>query len=294
MIRCTPFRVGCLIVCLFINCYFQRASAGEKAVPPDKKSSDQNHLLLARAVHPGPLDKPGDQFTAVNTLEHTPQFVPDPYLFQYHPMSTGMDPRQNSIILEWRKYVDEQLGQYRTVIDPDYSFCAKPPCNPDAIAQPDQNKRVGRALLKDTAAFIRKKASWIDAVVRYSRLEFAHNATKDMSLDSVKDPGPVDMSSVKPKKADDVFSFNGGLKTNFTEGTVSVVGEAKARYNSVNSFYRYNPGKHSSIVGMEYPLQGGMLLQFRHESNYTSQDSPEGFIVQSKASVQMLKLIYQF
>ncbi len=205
-----------------------------------------------------------------------------------------MDLQQNGIILEWRKYVDEQLEQYRTVTDPDYSFCAKPPCNPDAIAQPDQNKRIGRAVLKDTAAFIRKKVSWIDDIVRYTRLEVVHNATKDMSLDSVKDPGPIDMSAVKPRKADDVFSFNGGLKTNFTEGVVSVVGEAKARYNSVTSFYRYNPGKHNNIVGMEYPLQGNMVLQFRHESNYTSQGSPEGFIVQNKANVQMLKLIYQF
>lgn len=278
-------------MCLSINCFSQLASAGEDDFPTGKKTSDQNPLLLARAVYPGPLDKPGERFTASNILEHIPQFVPDPDLFQYR--SASRESQQEDIILEWRKYVDEKLEQYRTVSDPDFSFCAKPPCNPDAIAQPDQNKRIGKAVLKETAAFIRKKASWIDTVVRYTRLEVAHNATKDMSFDSVKDPGPIDMSSVKPRKAGDVFSFNGGLKTNFTDGAVSVVGEAKARYNTVTSFYRYNPNKHNNIVGMEYPLQGNMVLQFRHESSYTSGSSEE-FIAQNKASVQMLKLIYQF
>jgi hypothetical protein len=102
------------------------------------------------------------------------------------------------------------------------------------------------------------------------------------------------MSEVAPRKTNPRdFSFKGGLKTNFIDGSIGFVAEARARYRLLMTFLRYDPSKRTSIIGMEYPLQGGMLVQVRHESSHAVA-SLEGMDLRATGHRDTVKLLYQF
>lgn len=247
---------------------------------------------MALAVRYGPFDAQGPQPERKIIPAREQRFTPGPALFTFQPRSAG--PPQEDILGEWNRFVGGKLDRYRLLVSPELAFCEYPQCNPDSFDRSNDERRVKKIILKETANFARKKGPWIDTVIRYTTLQIRHNASSGVSLQSVKDPGPLDTSEVTPRKTNPGdFSFKGGFKTNFIDGSIGFVAEAQARYRLLTAFYRFDPGKRTSVIGMEHPLRGGMLVQVRHESSHAAA-SVEGLDLQATGRLESVKLIYQF
>lgn len=265
-------------------CFTSFSSASEN------QQSNSDYPLMAIAAKYGPVDPNGRRVAVPYEARSYP--MPESLFFiKVQPRSDGTE--QESILREWNTYVGGKIERYRTLVMPDLSLCESPRCNPDSLDHSYEEKEVRKLIVKETANFAKDKEPWIDTIVRLTMLQIRHNASREVTLRSVKDPGPPDMSDVLPRKTEQSdFSFKGGLKTNFIDASISFVAEAKARYRKLTTVYRLDFAKHTSIVGLEYPL-AGMLVEFRHESGHAASafdrpDAPTG------GSSDWIKLVYYF
>lgn len=264
------------------------AGAGNSS---DKQSPLQSHLLLSMATSVSRPDRAMQPSATDERHILVSISSPDPALFLYGPPRDSV--ADEDVMSEWNGYVGEKIERYRTLVAPDFTFCSNLTCNPDSLDRTADKRWVEKTALKETVHFVMKKKPWIEAFVRYTTLQFGHNATKSVSLQSVRDAGLQDTSGLSRRKKNSDFSFKGGLKTNFIDGSVGFVAEAQARYLKLTTFYRFDLSKSINIVGMEYPLGGGMVMQYRHESTHTS-GAADGFAVAGTGAFQSIRLIYQF
>lgn len=276
------------VLCLFLAVLLPRFADAESLF--DSYSPDQKPLLLSLATRDGRQVRP-DRLPATDLpLIHVSITSPNPALFLYD--SRHEENTREDVLREWNSYVGDKIERYRTLIEPDFTFCKEQMCNPDSIDRSADKKWIEKMAVKETVHFTMKKEPWIESFVRFTTLQFRHNATKSVSLQSVKDAGLQDTSGLSRKKNNE-FSFKGGLKTNFIDGSIGFVAEAQARYRTLTTFYRFDLSKSINIVGMEYPLGGGMVMQYRHESTHSSGEA-DGFAVAGSGAFQSLRLIYQF